>query len=271
MQIKKHYIHKTALLGFLLLALLFTQCKSLNDKTTRNTDSLKGKNVLFVYGGYAGHDPDGCRDLLVPWLEAEGAKLTVSNSLDIYANKEVMAKTDLIIQTWTMGELTGAQANGLLEAVRNGAGIAGWHGGLCDAFRNNPEYLFMTGGQWTAHPGNKLEYTVNITDKKDPVTKGIRDFKMVSEQYYMVVDPNVKVLATTECSGTGAAWIKGCVMPVVWKKIYGKGRVFYSSLCHEANDFRSFAESLEIMKRGIRWAAESKYQPTENLVRPIYK
>lgn len=265
-----HSIYKAALAGFLMIILLMVQCKSVSD-TTLNNDSLKGKNVLFVYGGWDGHDPVGCKDLFVPWLKEEGANVTLSDNLDIYTNKDVMSKTDLIIQTWTMGSITGAQEAGLLEAVRNGAGIAGWHGGLGDSFRNNTEYQFMVGGQWVAHPGNMIDYTVKVTDKKDPVTKGISDFKMKTEQYYMQVDPNVKVLATTEYSGTAALWIKGCIIPVAWKKIYGKGRVFYSSLCHNAGDFKSVPEALEIMKRGIRWAAQSKQQPTENLVRPIYR
>ena len=257
-------------IGFILLALIFVQCQSIG-KEPQGGDSLKGKNVLFVYGGWPGHDPVGCRDLFVPWLQEEGANVTLSDSLGIYKNKEIMSKVDLVIQTWTMGNISPAEEAGLLEAVRNGAGIAGWHGGLCDAFRNNTEYQFMTGGQWVAHPGNKIEYTVKVTDKKDPVTKGIKTFKMNTEQYYVHIDPNVKVLATTECTGKGAEWIKGCIMPVAWKKIYGKGRVFYSSLSHDANDFKSVPEALEIMKRGIRWAAQSKHQTTECLINPIYK
>lgn len=112
------------------------------------------------------------------------------------------------------------------------------------------EYQFMVGGQWVAHPGGIVEYDVNIRDKKDPVTKGLKRFHMQSEQYYMHVDPAVKVLATTRFSGADAPWIQDVVMPVVWKKRYGRGRVFYSSLCHVASDFR-VPEALEIMKRGI--------------------
>lgn len=219
--------------------------------------ALKGKQVLFVYGGWDGHEPGPCRDVFVPWLEEEGATVTVSDNLDIYTNREVMQNVDLIVQCWTMGTITGEQESALVEAVRNGVGIAGWHGGLGDSFRNNTEYQFMVGGQWVAHPGGPVEYTVNIKDKKDPVTKGLKDFKMKSEQYYMHVDPNVKVLATTTFSGQGAPWIKGYVMPVAWKTYYGKGRVFYSSLGHVATDF-NVPEAFEIMKRGIRWAVLSK-------------
>lgn len=250
------------LLG-LMLAPLPGQAK------TKETYSLQGRKVLFVYGGWEGHAPVPCRDLLVPWMREEGAEVTVSDNLDIYTDKEKMASFDLIIQIWTMGSITGEQENGLLEAVRNGAGLAGWHGGLGDAFRNNTEYQFMVGGQWVAHPGGPVDYDVNITDHRDPVTKGLKTFHMHSEQYYMHVDPNVKVLATTTYNGKIDPWIDGCVMPVAWKKMYGKGRVFYSSLWHDEKDF-DVPESVEIIKRGIRWAAQSKYEGTENLVRPVY-
>jgi len=169
-----------------------------------------------------------------------------------------------------MGTITGPQEKALLDAVKNGVGIAGWHGGLCDSFRNNTEYQFMTGGQWVAHPGGVIDYTVEITDKNDPVTKGLTGFAMHSEQYYMHVDPNVKVLATTTFTDQKADWIGGCTMPVAWKKVYGKGRVFYSSLGHVASDYK-VPQALEIMKRGIRWAAMSRYEPVEAWKQPVYK
>ncbi len=219
---------------------------------------LKGKKILFVYGGWDGHQPRQTMEKLKPWLESQGAIVDLRDNLDVYADKELMKTVDLIIQTWTMGSLTGEQENGLTEAVRNGVGIAGWHGGLGDAFRNNTNYQFMVGGQWVAHPGGAVDYDVDIKDQKDPVMKGLKKFHMKSEQYYMHVDPGVKVLATTTFAGVDEApWTKGVVMPVVWKKSFGKGRVFYSSLCHSAEDF-DVPEAMEIMKRGIEWAALSK-------------
>lgn len=230
--------------------------------------SLQGKTILFVYGGWGGHDPVGCRDLLVPWMQSEGAQVIVSDSLGVYKDQALMDRVDVIVQTWTMGTITAEEERGLLRAVKGGAGIAGWHGGTGDAFRNNTEYQFMIGGQWVAHPGNQIDYVVNITDHTDPVTKGLDDFPMRSEQYYMHVDPNVKVLATTRFAGKAAEWIEGCIVPVVWKKHYGKGRVFYSSLAHTAADMQG--EALTIMQRGICWAAMSRGGERENLVTPIY-
>jgi type 1 glutamine amidotransferase len=127
----------------------------------------------------------------------------------------------------------------------------------------------MVGGQWVAHPGGVIDYRVNVIDRQDYVTRGLQDFDMHSEQYYMHVDPNVNVLVTTTFSGDHAPWIGGAVMPVVWKKYYGSGRVFYNSLGHVAKDFE-VEEALEMMKRGIRWASESKYAGKEDWLRPVY-
>ncbi len=232
-------------------------------------NSLKGKKILYVWGGWEGHEPKQCRDIFVPWLREEGAELTVSDTLDSYLDKALMDSVDLIIQAWTMGTITGAQEKALLGAIRAGVGVAGWHGGLGDSFRNNTEYQFMVGGQWVAHPGGVIDYIVNIVDHKDVVTKDIKDFQMHSEQYFMHIDPNVKVLATTTFTREHADWIDNHTIPVVWKKYYGKGRVFYSSLGHVAADFK-VAEAFEIMKRGIIWASESKYADFEEWVSPAY-
>lgn len=230
---------------------------------------LKWKRVLIVFGGWDGHEPGKYVGILLPWLRSEGAIADTTSSLDIYTDSIYMGNVDLIIQAYTMSAITTAQEEGLLAAVRDGAGLAGWHGGLGDAFRNNPAYQYMVGGQWVAHPGGVIDYTVNITDPEDPVTRGLSDFRMHSEQYYMHVDPNVKVLATTTFTGEHDFWSAGCIIPVAWKKMYGRGRVFYSSLGHVAADME-VPEALEILKRGIRWSSASRHKPAENLVKPVY-
>jgi len=231
--------------------------------------TLKGKKVLFVWGGWSGHEPKQSVDIFVPWMKSEGAEVIVSDNLDSYLDESLMGSLDLVIQIWTMGKITNEQSAGLLKAVKRGVGWGGWHGGTGDSFRENVEYQFMVGGQWVAHPGGVIDYKVKITNHDDAVTNGLKDFEMHSEQYYMQVDPNVKVLATTTFSGKYAPWIEGCVIPVTWKKYYGNGRVFYSSLGHVMTDFK-VPEVLEIQKRGIRWAAESKYHSKEKWVEPKY-
>jgi hypothetical protein len=212
------------------------------------------KKVLIVWGGWPGHQPKETVDVFAPWLSEQGFDVEISNSLDSYLDAEKMKGLSLIVQAITMGTITPQQERGLREAVRGGVGLAGWHGGLADSFRANPEYEFMVGGSWVAHPGNIIDYTVNITKRDDPIMKGLADFRMKSEQYYMLVDPGVEVLATTTFSGEALPAIKGVVMPVVWRKLYGQGRVFNSTLGHVAADF-DVTEAKEIMKRGMLWAA----------------
>jgi hypothetical protein len=213
------------------------------------------KSILFVWGGWDGHEPKQCVDIFAPWAKQQGYNVDISDKLDVYADAERMKKYDLIVPVWTMGSITGEQERGLLSAVREGAGIAGWHGGMCDSFRMNTEYQFMTGGQWVAHPGGIVDYVVNIVKKDDPIVAGLKNFAMKSEQYYMHTDPGNEVLATTTFSGQhgGVDWIKGTVMPAVWKRRWGKGKVFYSSVGHVAKDF-DVPEAREIVQRGMKWA-----------------
>ena len=212
------------------------------------------KSALLVWGGWNGHEPEKGARLFAPFLESQGYQTTLSDTLDIYTDAATMQKMDLIVPIWTMGTITEAQEQGLLAAIKAGTGLAGWHGCMADSFRQNTEYQFMVGGQWVAHPGNIYTYTVNISRPDDPIVAGLSAFQMHSEQYYMHVDPLIEVLATTTFTGQHASWIEGCVMPVVWKKRWGQGRVFYSSLGHVRSDF-DVPEALTIMQRGMLWAS----------------
>ncbi len=216
------------------------------------------KKALLVWGGWNGHEPCGCTQKVADGLSKRGFEVVISDTLDSYLDEELMAGLDLIVQCWTMGEISKEQWAALNAAVKNGAGFGGWHGGACDSFRVNTEYQFMTGGQWVAHPGgDKAVYKVNIAQKTDPVVAGLSDFEITSEQYYMHVDPGVNVLATTTFSGEYESidWIKNVVMPQVWKKTWGKGRVFYSALGHVAKDF-DVPQVMEIILRGLQWASK---------------
>lgn len=212
------------------------------------------KSALIVWGGWEGHEPEQGAYLFASFLREHDYDVEISHTLDAYLNAAKLSSVNLIVPIWTMDTITPEQEKSLLNAVKKGAGIAGWHGCMADSFRNSTEYQFMVGGQWVAHPGNIIDYDVHITNSDDPITAGLHDFHMHSEQYYMHVDPLNEVLATTTFSGEYAPWIAGCVMPVVWKKRWGQGRVFYSSLGHVRRDF-DVPEALEIMKRGMLWAS----------------
>lgn len=215
------------------------------------------KTALVVWGGWEGHEPKQCVAIFAPWLESQGFKVEISHTLDAYLDLEKLKKLDLIVHIFTMSDITAEQERNLEEAVKSGVGLAGWHGGLGDAHRSAVEYQFMVGGQWVAHPGGVIDYDVDITNTTDPITKGLKArFHMKSEQYFMHVDPANEVLAATTFSGQHAPWTAGEVMPVVWKKLYGKGRVFYTSLGHVAADF-DVPEARTIVQRGLLWAARA--------------
>ncbi len=217
------------------------------------------KRALIVQGGWPGHEPALVAEIFRTALAELDFAAEVSDTLDAFLYKN-LTELDLIVPIWTMGRITREQLTPVLQAVERGVGLAGCHGGMCDAFRESTDWQFMTGGQWVAHPGGDgVRYTVHIVERTHPITAGIEDFEVSSEQYYMHVDPAVKVLATTRFPTVeGPHSANGPVdMPVVWTKMWGRGRVFYCSLGHKANVV-AMEPVLTIMKRGFLWAAEGK-------------
>jgi type 1 glutamine amidotransferase len=213
------------------------------------------KNALIVWGGWDGHEPKQCAEFFAPKLKERGFNVEISATLDVFLDAAKMAKVDLIVPIWTCGTMTAEQSKGAVDAVLGGVGIAGFHGGMCDAFRGNTDWQWMTGGQFVAHPDNIKDYTINIVNKTDPITAGISDFKVRSEQYYMLTDPRNEVLATSTHQSVSAPWTNGVAMPFVWKKVHGKGRVFFSASGHVCSEFTAYPAQLELTLRGMSWAA----------------
>ena len=206
--------------------------------------------ALVVWGGWEGHQPKEISELMAEELTKRGVDVEVQTTLDAFKDQAKLESLDLIVPMWTMGKIESDQLKPLLAAVKGGVGIGGVHGGMCDAFRNQTEYQFMCGGQWVAHPGGAgITYQVRIVDRNHPITQGINDFEVTSEQYYMHVDPGNHVLATTNFGDV--------VMPVSWTKMYGKGRVFYSSVGHQVNDLH-IDDARNLLINGLVWAAEGK-------------
>ena len=211
------------------------------------------KEALIVWGGWDGHTPEEGAHIVAGMLREHDFEVYIENTTEAFADP-VLKDLDLIVPIYTMSTIEREELTNLCAAVESGVGLGGYHGGMCDAFRNEVEYQFMTGGQWVAHPGNIIDFTVNITRDDDPIVNGIGDFPYRSEQYYMHVDPSNEVLATTRFSGEHCPWIEGVEIPVVWKRHHGKGRVFYSALGHVADEFK-VPQMKEILKRGLLWAA----------------
>ena len=214
---------------------------------------MSGREALIVWGGWDGHEPERCARIVAAMLEEVGFAVGIESTTEAFADPGIR-ELSLIVPIVTMSTIEKEELDNLCAAIAGGVGLGGFHGGMGDAFRREPAYQFMCGGQWVAHPGNVIDYRVAITRPDDPIVAGIGDFDYRSEQYYMHVDPSNEVLATTTFTGRHRSWIEGVVMPVVWKRRYGLGRVFYSSLGHVAAEFE-VPQMATILRRGLVWAA----------------
>ena len=214
------------------------------------------KSALIVYGGWSGHDPEQCAAIYRRWLHEDGFSVRTATETSAFADPSIH-DLSLIVPIFTMSKIEKEEVENLTKAVEGGVGLAGHHGGMSDAFRDAVDYQFMVGGQWVAHPGGIIDYTVDVADPMDPIMAGIKSFPYTSEQYYMHVDPSNHVLATTTFSGEHAPWIEGVKMPVAWKRMHGKGRVFHSTLGHQAKEFEN-REMATMLRRGVNWAAREE-------------
>lgn len=216
------------------------------------------RRALIVWGGWDGHTPRQSADLFGGLLREAGYDVRSENTLDAYLDPR-LSDLNLIVPIWTMGIIREEQEKGLLAAIAEGVGLAGFHGGMIDSFRNNTEYQFMTGGQWVAHPGGCIPaYDVHLVDREHPITRGLNNFTLHdTEQYWMHVDPSNHVLAATTFSGAHgdrSLYKAGTIMPYAWTKHWGRGRVFVAAWGHTYRDFDT-PEAREIVRRGMLWAA----------------
>ena len=218
------------------------------------------KKALVFWGGWDGHDPENVSLRLKKILEANGFEVDRFEGTECLKDGQKLLSYDLIVPCVTMGDINGEYTKNISKAISEGVGLAGCHGGMCDAFRNDTEWQFITGGQFVAHPGGCINYNVDILEGSSPITDGIGSFEITSEQYYLHIDPAIEVLATTHfpvASGYHSV-NKPVDMPVVWTKYWGKGRVFYCSLGHNDDEFEKFPQIGLLMERGMLWAADNQ-------------
>lgn len=209
------------------------------------------KKALFLSGGWDGHHPEKIVQLFAEDLRAQGLEPEIVTTLEPLADLEKLKTYALVFPCWTMGALANEQERGLVAAVRAGVGLAGVHGGMGDAFRGRLDYEWMVGGHFVGHP-HVGDYEVRVTDHTDPITAGLPDaFAYKSEQYYLLVDPAVHVLAETDYRHEDRV----VRMPVAWTKSWGAGRVFYSALGHNPDEFVQFPAARRLTVQGCLWAA----------------
>ncbi|SPJ24146.1 ThuA domain-containing protein [Palleronia abyssalis] len=217
---------------------------------------MSDARALIFWGGWKGHDPEACASIVSDILRAEGMEVTSVEGADILQSED-LDRYALIVPMVTQVASDKEGVDRLCAAVRGGVGLGGFHGGMGDAFRDAPAYQFMVGGQWVAHPGDFIDYRIEVTRPDHPIMNGIDSFDYHSEQYFMHVDPGNEVLATTTFTGEHAPETAGTTMPVVWTRTFGTGRVFYSSLGHDSKELSEPA-GREILRRGLVWATRTE-------------
>ena len=213
--------------------------------------------ALVIRGGWEGHDPVRTTDSFVPFLDKAGYEVVCSGSLDSYLDTDLMARTDLVLQCWTMGSISKEQLGGLTTAVRAGTGFAGWHGGVADSFRASTDYLHMVGGQFACHPRDFVDHTVEVVpDRADhPIVTGVSSVSLHTEQYWVLADAHNDVLATTTLPALpGDPWCEPVVSPAIWTRTWGDGRVFVCTVGHKQEDL-DVPEIRTMVERGLTWAS----------------
>ena len=234
------------------------------------------RHALVVRGGWDGHMPVETTDSFIPFLEANGFDVRVEEGTAVYTDDAYLETVDLIVQVNTMSSITGEEFAGLQRAVLNGTGMGGWHGGIADSYRDNADYLHMIGGQFAHHASrapkeelagdqedNYIPYTVHITElgKVHPITAGIQDFELVTEQYWVLSDELNDVLATTTQSvRPWDAWHRPVTAPAIWTRLWGEGRIFVSAPGHKLEVVND-PNVRTIIERGLLWAARGSGQP----------
>jgi type 1 glutamine amidotransferase len=217
---------------------------------------MTNRTALVVRGGWEGHHPVEATELFIPFLESSGFTVRVEESNEVYADAEAMAATDLVMQSVTMSEISHDACQGLRAAVENGTGLAGWHGGIADSYRNNSDYLQLVGGQFATHPGrppaerpgdetdNYLTYRVELTElgRGHEITAGLDDFELTTEQYWVLQPYH--------------PWHRPITSPAVWTRLWGAGRIFVATPGHSVDVLRDVSVR-SIIERGLLWASRT--------------
>lgn len=212
--------------------------------------------TLVLVGGWGGHSPKE----VSAWARSElldGHEVLVTDDLDAL-EPDTLALTDLVVPVWTFGSMTDGQEDALVDAVADGVGLLAWHG-HASAFLGRRRHKHLLGGQFVDHPGgDAITYTVRFGDHD--LTSGLDDLVVTSEQYHLLVDPAVTVLASTEMVEGSPAAPPGTTMPVAWCRPWGRGRVFDSALGHDVPTI-SHPAHVELLRRAVRWCRRRSAAP----------
>lgn len=201
-------------------------------------------DVLLLVGGGV-HDWRACGAVLKELLAAQPDfnLSVVEDDQRILSSRELYGFQSMVLY-WTVGEITAAEVAAWSRWLKSGRGLLGIHGAAA-SFKASDPYRAMLGGYLLGHPPLR-EYLVSVLDREHPVTAGIEEFTVRDEQYLCSYDGRLNVLAT--------ALYQGRPHPVIWARGWGRGRVLFNALGHDADACRHSVFQ-ELVVRGVRWTA----------------
>jgi len=211
--------------------------------------------------------------------------LVESGRFDVRVEEEPMGITpatlaayDVLVLDYDGPRWGEATEKAVEDFVKSGKGLVAIHGasyaftGLVVLGDNHrpmgfkeppwPEYLKMLGGWWTEGPPKTGHaprhcYTVKFVDREHPITKGLGESFVVSDELYHSQQMSSEAHILASAFDDPAIGGTGKDEPLIWTVNYGQGRVMYTALGH---DVAAMQESgfVNTFLRGSEWAATGK-------------
>ena len=204
---------------------------------------------LLVFVGTEGiyHDHAGQGRFIADTVSKAGdIEADFSRDYEILANR--LDAYDSVLFYTDVGELTDAQENGLLTYIKRGGGFFGLHTAAA-SFHEANGYHEMLNAFLLGH-SKYMDFTVNIINVDHEITRGLSDFVVTDELYYVKHDPSkshhLMQAYDPTCDETHV---------MAFHHTYGDGRVFYFALGHDmaALENPNFQETI---RRGVLWVGK---------------
>ena len=145
--------------------------------------------------------------------------------------------------------------------------------GGVDSPDERPDVMELLGSRFVAHPPIG-SFTVEVVDREHPLTRGIDDFDVVDELYLSRTTAPIKTLMQTRFEGEATGFVEATwpetIVPVLYTRDIGKGRVVYNTLGHCRGHYDlpgmqdwyphpercawDYPVYYELLRRGIVWA-----------------
>ncbi len=211
--------------------------------------------------------------LLTEWGEKSGFDVVCSQDPDVFDGD--LDQFDAFAFYTSGNPLSDGQKKKLLDAITAGKSFIGIHSAT-DTFtnKNSPEidpYIAMVGAEFIKHDAQQKAKN-RVVDPNFPGMKGLGDSIELFEEWYTFKKfaKDLHVILVQETEGMKGPTYQRPPFPATWAHMYGKGRVFYTSLGHRQEIWNDKIFQ-QILLGGIAWAlgnAKAEIPPNIDQVAP---